>query len=395
MSLLSLANLFLLLTLYPSLATQVNLVILPALSTANFTKIIMQEPNWFIMGNYGSYPTLDYDESSSILDTDCEICSIEAWANGTSELLITPTQRGTGSIYISAFTVLNVSSESVEAETSTYLQNNSMEYCSGCGISSETGCDCFIGYAGDSCGIEIEKLMSKEQEYEIAIGPNEWDFFYMHILDKDDLNFEIYTTNNVIVYLKPDNSTQSMPFMNHSLFTYEVMESGEENTTEYEINCRGYKKRYLLWSVFCMQDQVCNLRIDFGSRNDSHFHELIIILVSSCIGMCLCICTLFVIAKLLKKRIVRRRENLTDPSIVYGCEMNKLFPKHIYQTNNEGQSSCVICFTNINIGDECRELKCAHIFHVECIDQWVQVKQECPICKFSIPFNQKKLFACR
>ena len=135
------------------------------------------------------------------------------------------------------------------------------------------------------------------------------------------------------------------------------MESGEENTTEYEVSCCGYKKRYMLWSVFYMQDEVCNLRIDFGPRNDSDFRELIIILVSSCIVVCLCICTLFVISKLLKKKIVRRRESLTDPSIVYGCEMDKLFPKHIYQTNSEIQSSCVICFTNINIGAECRELK--------------------------------------
>ena len=395
MILLSLTNLIILLNLYPTLSCQLNLLVLSDLNTNNFTKIILQQSNWFLMGSYGSYPVVSYDESNNVLTTNCEICSIETWASGTSELLVNPMEREIGAIFISAFTLSDDCSEEVEAEISTYQENSSIDYCSDCGLSSDSGCDCFIGYAGYSCSTEIEEITTSDRQYNLAIGPNQWEFFYMHILDEDQLNFQISTSSNILMYLNPNNSTQNMPFMNHSLFTYQLIASEEDNTTEYEVYCGQYKMRYMLWSIYCMQNEVCNLILDFGSRGDSEFHELIIILVCSCVGVCICICGLFFAARILKKKILSRREGSSNPSIVYACEMDKLFPRHLYQTKDVSQGSCVICFTDISIGAECRELKCTHVFHTECIDQWVQVKQECPICKFHITMNQKKLFACR
>jgi len=42
--------------------------------------------------------------------------------------------------------------------------------------------------------------------------------------------------------------------------------------------------------------------------------------------------------------------------------------------------SCSICFENVNFTDK-HYLRCGHVFHFNCISEWLKVKNICPICK--------------
>lgn len=42
---------------------------------------------------------------------------------------------------------------------------------------------------------------------------------------------------------------------------------------------------------------------------------------------------------------------------------------------------CCICKENINDDDKIDRLKCNHLFHVDCIDQWFSISKCCPLCK--------------
>ncbi|KAH7421498.1 hypothetical protein KP509_13G060600 [Ceratopteris richardii] len=44
---------------------------------------------------------------------------------------------------------------------------------------------------------------------------------------------------------------------------------------------------------------------------------------------------------------------------------------------------CSICQEEYEEGDELGELKCGHGYHTDCIKQWLQLKNQCPICKAS------------
>jgi hypothetical protein len=35
-------------------------------------------------------------------------------------------------------------------------------------------------------------------------------------------------------------------------------------------------------------------------------------------------------------------------------------------------------------GEDIRELPCTHIFHMECVDKWLQINALCPLCKAEI-----------
>lgn len=47
--------------------------------------------------------------------------------------------------------------------------------------------------------------------------------------------------------------------------------------------------------------------------------------------------------------------------------------------------SCSICLENFEDDDEIRKLRCAHIFHKTCVDEWLTKHQtSCPICRSSL-----------
>ena len=51
--------------------------------------------------------------------------------------------------------------------------------------------------------------------------------------------------------------------------------------------------------------------------------------------------------------------------------------------DKEEDFCCCICLANFKDDDHVTELKCAkkHIFHSDCLVQWLDKKQECPLCR--------------
>ena len=52
--------------------------------------------------------------------------------------------------------------------------------------------------------------------------------------------------------------------------------------------------------------------------------------------------------------------------------------------NNSNNNKCVICLCEFEIGDQVSALPCAHVFHTECIADWIKKQCLCPVCKFPI-----------
>ncbi|KAK6195431.1 hypothetical protein SNE40_000865 [Patella caerulea] len=46
--------------------------------------------------------------------------------------------------------------------------------------------------------------------------------------------------------------------------------------------------------------------------------------------------------------------------------------------------ACTICMDSLLDGELVRVLKCKHVYHVKCIDPWLQKKAECPVCRESL-----------
>jgi len=46
--------------------------------------------------------------------------------------------------------------------------------------------------------------------------------------------------------------------------------------------------------------------------------------------------------------------------------------------------SCAICLCEYESNDLLRQMPCRHLFHKECVDEWLKLKRTCPLCKFDI-----------
>ena len=47
-------------------------------------------------------------------------------------------------------------------------------------------------------------------------------------------------------------------------------------------------------------------------------------------------------------------------------------------------NECSICLDNFDVGQKISELSCHHLFHKECLEQWMQDNHNCPLCRLSV-----------
>ncbi|XP_029285956.1 RING finger protein 11b isoform X2 [Cottoperca gobio] len=59
-------------------------------------------------------------------------------------------------------------------------------------------------------------------------------------------------------------------------------------------------------------------------------------------------------------------------------------PKGVYDPGQDGSEKkireCVICMMDFEYGDPIRFLPCMHIYHMDCIDDWLMRSFTCPSC---------------
>ncbi|KAH8247531.1 hypothetical protein KR038_005822, partial [Drosophila bunnanda] len=51
---------------------------------------------------------------------------------------------------------------------------------------------------------------------------------------------------------------------------------------------------------------------------------------------------------------------------------------------DEDAEKCAICLTLFEIENDVRRLPCMHLFHTDCVDQWLVTNKHCPICRVDI-----------
>lgn len=61
----------------------------------------------------------------------------------------------------------------------------------------------------------------------------------------------------------------------------------------------------------------------------------------------------------------------------------------------ETQEQCMVCLTEFADGECLRQLGCDHLFHRECVDEWLQRSPACPICKQSVSSSSSRAGAGR
>ena len=61
-------------------------------------------------------------------------------------------------------------------------------------------------------------------------------------------------------------------------------------------------------------------------------------------------------------------------------------------SGSDTHETCRICLEQISVAPNCseeekRQLDCSHIFHRECIGEWLKQKHNCPLCRAHVEVN--------
>ena len=62
------------------------------------------------------------------------------------------------------------------------------------------------------------------------------------------------------------------------------------------------------------------------------------------------------------------------------------------EEEEEEADKCTICLSEFEVEEDVRRLPCMHLFHVECVDQWLGQNKRCPICRYANILGQKRGF---
>ncbi|XP_053690741.1 uncharacterized protein LOC128739287 [Sabethes cyaneus] len=57
---------------------------------------------------------------------------------------------------------------------------------------------------------------------------------------------------------------------------------------------------------------------------------------------------------------------------------------------DEDSEKCTICLSQFEIDNDVRRLPCMHLFHKDCVDQWLVTNKHCPICRVDIEVHLTK-----
>lgn len=77
-------------------------------------------------------------------------------------------------------------------------------------------------------------------------------------------------------------------------------------------------------------------------------------------------------------------ERLVNLPVVPTPAKNRdILPVMVVQDEVKGEN-CAICLSEFEIGCQIKTLPCAHKYHVDCIDKWLETQNKCPICKHHV-----------
>ena len=86
-------------------------------------------------------------------------------------------------------------------------------------------------------------------------------------------------------------------------------------------------------------------------------------------------------------RVLARLQNQNSPKGATDSLINTLPVETILERLEDGERTCPVCLNDMDVGDEVRNLPCKHIFHKDCVDEWLRVNASCPTCRSSIIGN--------
>ncbi|CAD8178554.1 unnamed protein product [Paramecium octaurelia] len=296
-----------------------------------------------------------------------------------------------------------------------------------CGNSQSGLCDAEIGLCSCSsqfvdldCSKKAYQITLKEPLQNIIIQKQEYFYFERDQLNSNiTLNFGLmnsqYQTSNVEIFIMYENFELGVPCEKY--FNTYVSVNNQSSKSElidlapliYDQNLQRYQR--LLITITAQQPALIYLSASI-STSDSNFDidsSLIIVYVLVSIAILLLLTWIIVIVIRYRRssRIhdeatnvshIQNNNNRRNSSSLNANIIDQYMPKLQYFQILEFpdfqdldiQETCSVCLLEYQKTAICRFTPCHHIFHADCLEQWIMKHENCPLCRTALDYKTLK-----
>jgi hypothetical protein len=136
------------------------------------------------------------------------------------------------------------------------------------------------------------------------------------------------------------------------------------------INVCWYVYGFVMW-IFAWMEIV-------KPFNSQHYFWILIFCSNTIDGIIGC----FLLCNISDRKVIDGRANVQEYQPINTKADIKVDNPNI--TKHGFYDTCVVCYDNFKSGEDVFELKCKHIFHPKCINDWMEKKKACPTCNVEI-----------
>ncbi|OMJ95033.1 hypothetical protein SteCoe_1736 [Stentor coeruleus] len=314
----------------------------------------------FFLGSRTEIPNLSFNQNQIIWESFGEFSSIESFANKKLELIIPP-QTTTINIKISVFSfsnqigaielIINYTESGCPIECQEHGEclndNLGMKYC-----------QCYEGYFGYGCSVLVKDIKIGK-----SVSENVSDFGIAFF------NIKLGDNSQVINY-GPVNETY---FFNNAnpKFLPSFLDCQDNCDESKFTNCTTDICHI---GIFCPNISMCSITV---SNTEITTKSILLVAIISTFTIMLGLGIPFLIFLCCRRYRVARNE---IPKQLSAKEFENLCPETNWSNDNKSET-CSICLEDFNTSHKVRKLKCNHVFHTKCIDEWALSHPTCPICK--------------
>ncbi|KAK9750759.1 hypothetical protein RND81_02G219600 [Saponaria officinalis] len=65
-------------------------------------------------------------------------------------------------------------------------------------------------------------------------------------------------------------------------------------------------------------------------------------------------------------------------------------PRVEIREGDDERGECVICLEEFSVGNVVKEMPCKHGFHEKCIEKWLSIHGNCPVCRCKLPVDDEE-----
>ena len=358
--------------------SQVNIASYSIPASSNYWNITVNPPVNFpiiILGKLLSYAYLKFNESSGSFESDSDYYSMIYSTNAAATLVLPPLDSSS-QIFVSIASFSNISSNVFILESQKSSNPYCISDCSGHGVCSEFSCNCFSGFAGDLCNVNTKSILTTNLLE--TTGALQWNVYILELSSNtlETVKIQVLNSANMYAYILYGNDSNTIP----SPFNFRQEYFGNQ-ALQLAVNGESYDNYWIL-SIFCFNEEGCQYYISYNDPSSmSTGNQMLVLALVSALSLVACIGIPILAFYCYRRR--RNNQPINATSRLSIEDMNQLFPEIIYDGNCK-ENVCSICLDNFSGPDKIRKLKCSHLFHSKCIDEWVAIHASCPMCKSNL-----------